>query len=93
MLYRLFSPFLEFIKTNYTKLIIALVLAVIAYLVYIGTTSSLKKLKTAIFSSYPFDLFFPHEGSWSVGYFLIMLVFLSLLIFFFSKGGFYGGPA
>jgi hypothetical protein len=84
---------LDFIRENYLKIIIIIALASISYLIFYLSTSSLKKLKTGIFSSYPFDLFFPNEGAWSIGYFLIAIIVLGLLMFFLMKGGFYLKPA
>lgn len=83
----------DFIKTNIVEIVGGLFLLVILYFVYHITTNSLKKLKTEILSSYPFDLFIPAGGTWSVGYFLIVVLFLGLLIYFLSKGGMYLGPA
>lgn len=62
-------------------------------LIFYLTTASLKGLEKEVFLSYPFDTFFPHGGSWSVGYFLIIITFLGLLIYFLRGGGFYPGPA
>jgi len=87
------SASVAFLQENYIKIIIAIALFGISYFIFYLSVSSLKKLKTNIFSSYPFDLFFPHEGAWSIGYFLIAIILLGLLIFFLSKGGFYLKPA
>ncbi len=89
----LLNTLLDFFKKNYVFIIIVLVTAIIVYLAFYLTMSSLKKLKTSIFTSYPFDLFFPHEGGWSVGYFLIIILFLRLLIYFLVEGNFVVGPA
>jgi divalent metal cation (Fe/Co/Zn/Cd) transporter len=89
----LIKSLLDFIKTNIVVIIASLIALVIFYFVYRITTNSLKKLKTEILSSYPFDLFIPSGGKWSVGYFLIVVLFLGLLIYFLSKGGMYLGPA
>jgi len=89
----LLNTLLDFFKNNYVFIIVILVTAIVVYLAFYLTTSSLKKLKTSIFTSYPFDLFFPHEGTWSVGYFLIIVLFLGLLIYFLGKGNFVLGPA
>ncbi len=75
------------------RIIVAVVLISISLLVFYITALSLKKLKRRIFPFYPFDSFFPQESAWSVGYFLIVILFLGLLIFFLAKGGFYLGPA
>jgi len=93
MLASTFAPLSDFFRENYIKIAIVIALALISYFIFYLSTASLKKLKTDIFSSYPFDLFFPHEGTWSVGYFLIAILLLGLLIYFLSKGGFYLQPA
>lgn len=89
----LLNTLLDFFKNNYVFIIVVLTTAIIVYAAFYLTMSSLKKLKTSIFTSYPFDLFFPHEGGWSVGYFLIIILFLGLLIYFLGKGNFVLGPA
>jgi len=83
----------DFIKTNIVNIVIGIILISIFYFVYYITINSLKKLKTEILSSYPFDLFIPSGGRWSISYFLIVVLFLGLLIYFLSKGGMYLGPA
>lgn len=83
----------DFIKTNIVVVITGLIALIIFYFVYYITTNSLKKLKMEILSSYPFDLFIPSGGRWSISYFLIVVLFLGLLIYFLSKGGMYLGPA
>jgi len=75
------------------KTIVLISLAVICFLIFYATVASLKKLKREIFPFYPFDSFFPHEGTWSVGYFLIIIAFLAALIYFLLKGQFVFGPA
>lgn len=60
---------------------------------YIATTRSLKKLKSDVFSYYPFDKFFPKSGRWSVIYFLITIILLAALVVAIIKGGFYLAPA
>lgn len=89
----LVAPLLGFLQDNYFKIVVALVIIFFAAFIFYVTATSLRKLKTEIFSSYPFDLFFPSSGKWSVGYFLILILLLGLLIFFVAKGGFYLGPA
>jgi len=75
------------------RIVVATVLILLSLLVFYATTLSLKKLKREVFPFYPFDSFFPQESAWSVGYFLIVILFLGLLIFFLTKGEFYLGPA
>lgn len=75
------------------KIIFVILSVLVLILVYFLTTGSLKKLKTDILSSYPFDLFFPHESNWSVGYFLIVIIFLGVLIYLMIKGNFALSPA
>jgi hypothetical protein len=84
---------LEFARTNYVKIIVISVITFIGIVIYFATTSSLKKLKTKNFQYYPFDTFFPHSGSWSVGTFLLIILCLGLLFIFLSKGSLYPGPA
>lgn len=93
MLTSIIAPLSDFFRENYLKMLIIAAFFSISYVIFYLSTSSLKKLKTDIFSSYPFDLFFPHEGVWSVGYFLIAIIMLGLLMFFLMKGGFYLKPA
>ena len=93
MLADLISLVITFLKDNYVKIIIATTIILVFYLIFFLTTTSLKKLKTEIFSSYPFDLFFPQGGTWSVGYFLIALTGLGLLIYLMLQGKFIAGPA
>lgn len=93
ILKELIKSLLDFVKTNIVEIVAGLILLIILYFVYYITTSSLKKLKTEILHSYPFDLFIPSGGTWSVSYFLIVVLFLGLLIYFLSKGGMYLGPA
>ncbi len=93
MLASIITPLIGFFRENYLKILLIIALFSISYVIFYLSTSSLKKLRTDIFSSYPFDLFFPREGVWSIGYFLIAILLLGLLIFFLSKGGFYLKPA
>lgn len=93
MLSYLTSSTLIFLKDNYVKIIILLVVIAIFYSIYFLTAVSLKKLKTDIFSSYPFDLFFPAGGSWSIGYFILAIFALGLLAYFMLQGKFLVGPA
>jgi hypothetical protein len=88
----LFSLF-DFIKEHRVIIVTIVVLVILVAFVYSVTTKSLKKLKPQMFSSYPFDLFFPHEGRWSVGYFFVLITFLTILVLLLLKGGFYVGPA
>lgn len=70
------------------------ILAVVFYLTFYVTVFSIKKLKVSTFASYPFDLFFPSERSWSAGFFIVIILALGLLIYLIAKGGFYAvGPA
>ena len=89
----LLTPTLNFVQSNFYQIIVALVIGFVTSLVLFLTVSSLKKMKSEIFSYYPFDRFFPQSGRWSILYFLIMVVFLGGLIFFLAKGGFFLGPA
>lgn len=93
MLVSILYPSLNFLKENYPVIIAIVIALILFYFVYFLTTSSLKKLKTSIFSSYPFDLFFPQGGTWSVTYFILIIAVLGLVIYFMIKGKFYLGPA
>jgi hypothetical protein len=74
-------------------IITAIVLILLFCVAFFLTVFSLKRLKTEISLSYPFDLFFPKGGNWSIGYFLIVIIFLAALIFFMLRGNFYLSPA
>ncbi|MCX6703884.1 MAG: hypothetical protein NTZ07_00350 [Candidatus Woesebacteria bacterium] len=89
----LLTPTLDLIRTNFYQIIAALVIGFVTSLAFFITISSLRKMKSEIFSYYPFDRFFPGSGRWSILYFLIMVIFLGGLIYFLAKGGFYLGPA
>ena len=89
----LLTPSIDFVKTNFPKIIFALVSVIVLYLAYWLTTYTLKKLKPEVFSYYPFDKFFPKSGRWSVSYFLITILILGVLVYIIIKGGFYLGPA
>ena len=89
----LFTPALEVVRANIFQIIVVLVIGFVTSLAFYITISSLRKMKSEIFSYYPFDRFFPQSGRWSILYFLIMVVFLGGLIYFLAKGGFYLGPA
>ncbi len=93
MLNSFLSPTLDFVKTNYIGIIALIVLASLFISFFYFATTSVKRLKTEVTPFYPFDVFFPQGGAWSVGYFLIALIVLSLLIYFMVKGGFYLSPA
>ncbi len=68
--------------------------SIVFFLLYKISTSTLKKLKIEVFQSYPFDMFIPRSGEWSIEYFIIIVLLLALLIFFVVKGSFYPmGPA
>lgn len=85
--------FLEFLSTNYIKIIVGAIGILFWGLIYLAITGTLKRLKTDIFQYYPFDPFFPHSGEWSIGYFLLIILSLGLLIIFLSRGNLYPGPA
>ena len=93
MLNQLISPLVKFLEENYIKIIAAVSIAGASYIIFLISTYSLKKLKTEIFQSYPFDVFFPEGGTWSVGYFFLAILALALLAFFMFRGNFYAGPA
>lgn len=82
-----------FVLTNDYKIIVGLVLVAITAASFYVTLLSIKKLKIEVFPYYPFDKFFPESGSWSVLYFLIIILLLGTLIFLISRGGFYLAPA
>lgn len=82
-----------FFVANYMKIIVASVIAAVSYLIFFLSTASLKKLKTGIFQSYPFGLFIPEGGTWSIGYFLLIILLLGLLIFLGFKERLFLGPA
>ena len=84
---------LNYVHTNLYQIIGALAVAAVSVLAFTFTVSSLKNMKSEIFSYYPFDRFFPQSGRWSVLYFFILVIFLGGLIYFFAKGGFYLSPA
>ena len=93
MLTFLLGPALDFIKANSVGLIVGTVLLLLfMFSAYVALTS-VRRLKTEVTPFYPFDVFFPQGGAWSVGYFLIAIVVLTLLIYFMVKGGFYLSPA
>jgi hypothetical protein len=89
----LIDPLLTFIRENLGKIIAATVAILFCYIGFRVTTLSLRKLKTEVFSYYPFDRFFPQSGVWSTGYFLIIILLLGILVYLLAKGGFYLGPA
>lgn len=89
----LFTPVLNFLRTNFNQIIGALVIGLVTTLAFYITVNSLRKMKSEIFSYYPFDRFFPASGKWSLIYFFIMVAFLGGLIYFLTKGGFYLSPA
>jgi hypothetical protein len=89
----LINPLLAFIRANFEKIIAAAATLLFCYAGFLVTTISLKKLKTEVFSYYPFDRFFPQSGEWSAGYFLIIVLLLGALVYLLTKGGFYLGPA
>lgn len=84
---------IDLIKSNLSAIIATIVILAFTYLVYRITMRSLGKLKTEILSSYPFDLFIPKNGTWSIFYFLTLILFLGLIIYLMVNGKFYMGPA
>jgi len=84
---------LNFVKTNYIKILLAFGLSFLFYIIFYLTTLSLRKLKLTAFNTYPFDTFFPGGGTWSVGYFIIIILLFGLMIFLLMSGGFYISPA
>ena len=89
----LLTPGIDFVKTNFEKIILITGSVLVLYLAYWTTSYSLKKLKPEVFSYYPFNKFFPKSGHWSVVYFLITIILLGLLVYLITKGGFYLAPA
>lgn len=88
------DPLVGFFKNKYILIIVIVVSFLIFYLLFRLSTATLKKLKIEVFQSYPFDMFIPNSGAWSIGYFLIAIIVLGALVFFFIKGNFYiVGPA
>lgn len=92
-IFSLFTPALNSIRANLYQIIVALVIGLVVSLAFYITIATLRKMKSEVFSYYPFDRFFPQSGRWSVLYFLILVVFLGGLVYFLAKGGFYFGPA
>lgn len=84
---------LLFAKENLIKILIALGLSFLFYFIFYATTLSLRKLKLEAFNSYPFDTFFPQGGTWSIGYFLLVILLFGVLIFLLLNGNFYSTPA
>jgi len=89
----LLTPSIDFVKTNFEKIILITGSVIVLYFAYWITSYSLKKLKPEVFSYYPFNKFFPKSGHWSVIYFLITIILLGLLVYIIAKGGFYLAPA
>lgn len=83
----------NFVHDNVWKILLGILLIAVFYFSFYFTTASLKKLKIEAFQNYPFGLFFPQGGAWSIGYFLLVILILGLLVFFEVKGGFILGPA
>jgi hypothetical protein len=83
----------NFFGSIFFKVIICLAIAGFTYGVYWITIKSLRRLKSEVLSYYPFDLFFPQGGTWSVSYFLIVVLLLGLMFYLLSKGNFGVGPA
>lgn len=84
---------LAFVEVNIFKIILVIVLVIIFAFSFYLTAKSLKKLKPEILSYYPFDRFFPQSSGWSIGYFLIIILFLALLLIFLVRGEFYLRPS
>jgi hypothetical protein len=93
MLSNIVGGLVTFIQNNYVEAIAIGGILLFIYSVYYVTTHSLRNLKSEIHKTYPFDLFFPSEGKWSIGYFLLIVVFLASIIYLLIKGKFYFGPA
>ncbi len=93
MFYQLIAPSFDFVKKNLAIIFAAIVFGFALSFIYYLTVFSLKKLKRSASPYYPFDIFFPSSGKWSVGYFLLIITALGVLIFFLLKGKFYLGPA
>ena len=89
----LLTPSIDFVKTNFEKIILIMGAVLVLCFAYWITSYSLKKLKPEVFSYYPFNKFFPKSGHWSVVYFLITIILLGLLVYLITKGGFYLAPA
>lgn len=77
------------VELNIQPILITIFGIAIFYLIYKTSIATLKRLKVDIFPNYPFDMFMPNSGKWSVGYFLTLVLFLILLAFFIIKGNFY----
>lgn len=88
-----FAGILTFVQTNIYQITVALGVTTIAVLSFYITIISLRKLKVDVFAYYPFDKFFPQSGSWSILYFVVVVIFLGALIYLLAKGGFYLSPA
>lgn len=85
---------LDFAKSNIGYILTIPAGIIIFYLLYRVSVTTLRKLRIEIFPSYPFDMFIPKSGEWSVGYFITIVLFLVLLTYFIVKGNFYSaGPA
>lgn len=83
----------SYILENSTKIAAALGLTLIFATIFYLSIASLRKLRPEILPSYPFSLFFPEEKTWSVGYFLVIIVLLSFLVVLGFNGRFVFGPA
>jgi len=93
VLISLLTPALDFVHVNLYKIIVAVAVTATSFLVFYLTAHSLRKLKMEVLPYYPFDRFFPQSGTWSVLYFLIVVIFLGALAYLLAKGGFYLSPA
>lgn len=93
MVNQLITSVTVFLQDNIFKIIVIVSITAIFYFIFYLSTYSLKKLKIEVFPSYPFGLFFPEGGVWSIGYFLLIILLLGLLTYFGFKGGLFLGPA
>lgn len=84
---------IQYLGANAFKIIVGGVIILVFYLIYYASTYSLKKLKIGVFSSYPFSLFFPEGTTWSIGYFLLVVLLLGLLVYLGFQGKLFFGPA
>jgi hypothetical protein len=84
---------IQFFQENHVKILAGIGVILMWYFTYKLTTGSLKKLKPEILTTYPFDLIFPQGGKWSIGYFLLIVIFLAAIVYLLVKGNFYFAPA
>lgn len=72
---------------------VAVVLISAFYLIFFLSTYSLKNLRIEIFKSYPFDPFLPRGGTWSIGYYLIIIILLGIIVYLGFERKLFLGPA